>query len=216
MQFAYRCLIFNISQTSVCPFHVTDSRPYSRHSSPLHLSYPSITMGMVLYPPEKYLSEWAAANELTAARFAARLDESARGNVAITPGKLARLNAHCTLGREPRLTEASFTALLDALGLFPAPAGPPILTRAAPLLYRALSYLARYPFERQPPAAASPDASLTRRGLARAVLIVHPDRAYRFFGGEGGSWTRAHAGRSSPAAVPGPGGADGGGRPAGV
>ncbi|KAI0169658.1 hypothetical protein GGR52DRAFT_475967 [Hypoxylon sp. FL1284] len=144
-------------------------------------------MGIVWHPPETYLSKWAAQNELSAGRFVVRLDETATRDLHMTPAKLARIDKHCTVrDGEPVLSEASFEELLAPL--FPAPAGPSVLKKAAPVLFRMLVYLSRYPF--MPELAAGQDAYLSRNGLLRALLIAHKDRARRTVGGYGGAHTR--------------------------
>ncbi|XXG98887.1 hypothetical protein Hte_005218 [Hypoxylon texense] len=151
-------------------------------------------MGIMWHPPETYLSKWATENELSAARFVARLDETARNDMHITPAKLARINKYCALqDGEPALSETSFEGLLTSL--LPAPAGLPTLKKAAPVLFRMLVYLSRYPFMPEQQQATRQEAEngpyhLPRSGLLRAVLIAHNDRARRTIGGYGGGHTR--------------------------
>ncbi|KAI2617993.1 hypothetical protein GGS26DRAFT_575822 [Hypomontagnella submonticulosa] len=144
-------------------------------------------MGKMWHPPETYLNKWAAENELSAARFVARLDETAKDDMHITPAKLARIEKYCALhDGEPVLSEASFEKLL--VSLFPSSVGLPILSRAAPVLFHMLVYLSRYPF--MPEQRKGERAYLTRDGLLRAVLLAHQDRARRTISGYGGGHTR--------------------------
>ncbi|KAI1879677.1 hypothetical protein JX265_002631 [Neoarthrinium moseri] len=147
-------------------------------------------MGKMWYPPETYLDKWAAENELSAARFVARLDEVARNDLQITPAKLARIDKYCVVQNgDPVISEASFESLLTSF--YPAPSGPPILKKAAPVLFRMLVYLSRYPFmPEQATEQKGENAHLSRNGLVRAVLIAHKDRARRTVGGYGGGHTR--------------------------
>ncbi|KAI1406263.1 hypothetical protein F4819DRAFT_441068 [Hypoxylon fuscum] len=147
-------------------------------------------MGIMYHLPETYLSKWAAENELSATRFVARLDETARDNMQITPAKLVRIDKYCAAHNgEPALSEASFESLLTSF--FPAPIALPILKKAAPVLFRMLVYLSRYPFmPEQATRQKDENAYLTRSGLLRAVLIAHEDRARRTIGGYGGNHTR--------------------------
>ncbi|KAI1095094.1 hypothetical protein F5B19DRAFT_366596 [Rostrohypoxylon terebratum] len=145
-------------------------------------------MGILWRPPEHYLTKWAAENELTGPRFVARLNETARNDLCITPAKLARVDKYCAdHNGEPALTSASFESLLSTF--FPALAGPPIVKKAAPVLFRMLVYLSRYPF--MPELAPAEEAYLTRDGLIRAALIANADRSYRTFAGYGGGHTRS-------------------------
>ncbi|KAI1773494.1 hypothetical protein F4818DRAFT_111484 [Hypoxylon cercidicola] len=147
-------------------------------------------MGIMWHPPETYLSKWAAENELSATRFIERLDETARNSMRITPAKLERIDKYCAAHNgESAISETSFESLLAPI--FPASTGLPILKRAAPILFRMLVYLSRYPFmPEQTTGQKAEDAYLTRSGLLRAVLIAHEDRARRTIGGYGGSHTR--------------------------
>ncbi|KAI1140247.1 hypothetical protein F5Y05DRAFT_377649 [Hypoxylon sp. FL0543] len=147
-------------------------------------------MGIMWHPPETYLNKWAAENKLSAASFLARLDETARNDLHITPAKLAHIDKYCTdHNGELVISEASFESLLASF--FPKPAGPPIVKKAAPVLFRMLVYLSRYPFiPEQTTRQKAKDTYLTRSGLLRAVLIAHRDRASRTIGGYGGGHTR--------------------------
>ncbi|KAI1413192.1 hypothetical protein F5Y13DRAFT_31922 [Hypoxylon sp. FL1857] len=148
-------------------------------------------MGIMWHPPETYLKKWAAENELSPARFLARFDETARNDLNITPAKLAHIDKYCTVQNgEPVISEASFENLLNSF--FPSPTGPPIVKKAAPVLFRMLVYLSRYPFlPDQATRQNDKDTYLTRSGLIRAVLIAHHDRARRTIGGYGGNHTRS-------------------------
>ncbi|OTA70035.1 hypothetical protein K449DRAFT_380058 [Hypoxylon sp. EC38] len=149
-------------------------------------------MGIMWQPPETYLSKWAAEKKLSAERFVSRFDETARNDLHITPEKLARIDQYCTVrDGKPVISEASFERLLNSF--FPEPTGPPIVKRAAPVLFRMLVYLSRYPFMPEQTGQKPEDDTyhLTRSGLVRAVLIAHNDRARRTIAGYGGGHTRS-------------------------
>lgn len=144
-------------------------------------------MGKTWHPPETYLNKWAAEKELSAGRFVARLDETARNDMHITPAKLARIDKYSVPHNgEPVISEVAFEKLLTSL--FPASIGLPIVKKASPVVFRMLVYLSRYPFmaEQQ----ADENAYMTHNGLLRAILIAHKDRARQTIGGYGGGHTR--------------------------